>query len=74
MRWPGSVKTRFAFHIELGYIIVHLDIPYFAIRGYMVYVCGDRSACAVTEPPCAVTDPRVRSPNRPVRSPNRLVR
>ena len=69
VRWPGSVKTRFAFHIELGYTIVHLDIPYFAIQGYMVYVCGHRSACAVTEPPCAVTDRRVRSPNRPVRSP-----
>ena len=48
MRWPGSVKTHFAFnfHIELGFTIVHLDIPYFAIQGYMVYVCGDRSACA----------------------------
>ena len=81
VRWPGSVKMRFAFHIELGYAIVHLDIPYFAIQGYMVYVCGDRtalcghrSACAVTEPPCAVTDPRVRSPNGPVRSPNGPVR
>jgi len=70
--WPGSVKTRFAFHIELGYTIVDLDIRYFAVHWYTVYVCGHRSACAVTELPCAVTDPRVRSPNCSVRSPIRV--
>ena len=79
MRWPGSVKMRFAFHIELGYTIVDLDIRYFAIHGYTVYVCGHqtaqcghRSVCAVTELPCAVPDPHVRSPNCPVRSPIRV--
>ena len=79
MRWPGSVKTHFAFHIELSYTIVDLDIRYFAIHGYTVYVCGHRTAravtelpCAVTELPCAVTDPLVRSPNCPVRSPIRV--
>jgi len=56
LRWPGSVKTRFAFHIELGYTIVDLDLRYFAIHGYMVYVCSHRSVCAVTELPCAVTE------------------
>jgi len=61
LRWPGSVKTRFAFHIELGYTIVDLNIRYFAIHEYMVYVCGHRSASAVT-------DACVRSPNCPVRS------
>ena len=71
MRWPGSVKTLFAHHIELSYTIVDLDIRYFAIHGYTVYVCGHRSAGAVTELPCAVTDPPVRSPNCPVRSPIR---
>ena len=71
VRWPGSVKTRFAFHIELGYTIVDLDIRYFAIHGYTVYLCGHRTARAVTELPCAVTEPRVRSPNCPVRSPIR---
>ena len=72
VRWPGSVKTRFAFHIELGYTIVDLDIRYFAIHGYTVYLCGHQTARAVTELPCAVTDPRVRSPNCPVRSPIRV--
>ena len=62
VRWPGSVKTRFALHIT----IVDLDIRYFAIHGYTVYLCGHRSAgavtelpCAVTELPCAVTDPEL---------------
>ena len=50
MRWPGSVKTRFAFHIELGYTIVDLDIRYFAIQGYTVYVCGHRADLRVNCP------------------------
>ena len=50
LRWPGSVKTRFAFHIELGYTIVDLDIRYFAIQGYTVYVCGHRADLRVNCP------------------------
>ena len=66
MQWPGSVKTCFAFHIELGYAIADL------VHGILLlmemqyaYAVHDHSvwSCAVNDHLVAVVITLLRSPN-----------